>query len=108
MAVTILTDQNFDEEITNFEGVALVDYWAEWCGPCRLQGPIIEELAQDLEGNEKIKIAKLNVDENQQTAQRFQIMSIPTLIIFKDGEQKEMVVGVNPKDVLASKINSYL
>ena len=108
MAEVILTDQNFDEEVTNFKGVVLVDFWAEWCGPCRIQGPIIEELARDFEENENAKIAKLNVDENPQTAQKFQIMSIPTLIIFKDGQPQEGVVGVNPKEVLMTKINNYL
>ncbi len=108
MAEVILTDQNFDEEVTNFKGVVLVDFWAEWCGPCRIQGPIIEELARDFEENENVKIAKLNVDENPQTAQKFQIMSIPTLIIFKDGQPQEGVVGVNPKEVLMTKINNYL
>ncbi len=108
MAEVILTDQNFDEEVTNFKGVVLVDFWAEWCGPCRIQGPIIKELARDFEENENVKIAKLNVDENPQTAQKFQIMSIPTLIIFKDGQPQEGVVGVNPKEVLMTKINNYL
>ncbi len=103
-----LTDQNFVEEVINFDGVALVDFWAPWCGPCRMQGPIIEELAKDFADNDKVKIVKVNVDENQTTAGNFQIMSIPTLKIFKGGKAVEDFVGVQNKDVLTQKIKQYL
>ena len=95
------TDQNFKEEIK--EGVVLVDFWAPWCGPCQQQGPIVEELAKEVEN---AKVGKLNVDNNQQTAQEFGVMSIPTLIIFKDGNPVETLVGVHEKDDLKKKINA--
>ena len=103
-----LTDQNFEAEVKNFEGITLVDFWAEWCGPCRIQGPIIDELATDLSGNDQVKIAKLNVDDNQATAQTHSVMSIPTLILFKNGQIVETMVGVHQKNVLQEKINKAL
>ena len=87
------TDSNFTDETK--EGLVLVDFWAPWCGPCRMVGPIIEELAGDYEG--KVKVGKLNVDDNQKTAMGFQVMSIPTVILFKNGEPVETMVGLRPK-----------
>ncbi|OIO48268.1 MAG: thioredoxin [Parcubacteria group bacterium CG_4_9_14_0_2_um_filter_41_8] len=94
-----LTDQNFKDEIK--QGITLVDFWAPWCGPCQQQGPIIEELAKEVEN---AKVGKLNVDNNQITAQEFGVMSIPTLIIFKDGNPIETLVGVHQKEDLKKKI----
>ncbi len=103
MAV-VVNDDNFKEEIK--EGVVLVDFWAEWCGPCQMQIPILEELSKEMEG--KAKICKLNVDEAPATAGEFRVMSIPTLMVFKDGEPVDTMVGVQQKDVLVEKLNSYL
>lgn len=102
----ILTDKNFEEEVIKSKGVTLVDFWAPWCGPCRMLGPIVEEIAEDFKG--KAKICKLNVDENQETAGKFGVMSIPTVLIFKDGKQAETLIGVQPKEVLTEKLNSFL
>ena len=95
-----VTDQNFDQEVLQAEGPVLVDLWAEWCGPCRAIAPVLEELEADYDG--KLKIAKVDVDANPATAQRFGVRSIPTLLLFKDGELKETTVGVQPKAALHS------
>ena len=100
-----LTDQNFDQEIKEFKGVALVDFWAPWCGPCKMQGPIVAELAEELK--DKAKVAKLNVDENQTKAGEWQVMSIPTLKIFKDGKDVETMVGLQSKESLLEKIKKH-
>ena len=107
MAEIIFTDQNFSDEVLNFSAPVLVDFWASWCGPCRVQGPIVEELAKDMK-DKTVKIGKLNVDENSNTAQQFNIMSIPTLIIFKGGKVVESMVGVQSKESLTEKINALL
>ena len=99
------TDANFEAEI-NSNLPVMVDFWAEWCGPCKKLGPVVEELAKDFQG--KAKIMKLNVDENMETAQRFQVMSIPTLIFFKQGKAVDQVVGAVPKNVLETKLKSLL
>ena len=91
-----LTDQSFDQEIS--KGVVLVDFWAPWCGPCKMQGPIVEDLSQDLKDKEGVKVSKLNVDENQAKASQYQVMSIPTLKIFKDGQVVETMVGLQSKE----------
>lgn len=101
-----LTDKNFKEEVLEADTPVLVDYYADWCGPCIMLGPIIEEVAKEFEG--KIKVGKLNVDENRQTASQYQIMSIPTLIIFKDGKIVERLTGLQSKEILVDKINSLL
>lgn len=92
-----ITDATFSQEIS--EGLVLVDFWAPWCGPCRMQAPILDQLSQKYDETE-LKITKLNVDDNPQTAASFGVMSIPTLLFFKDGELVEKRVGVQPKPVL--------
>ena len=98
------TDANFESE-TN-DGLVLVDFWAPWCGPCRMVGPIIEELANDYDG--QVKVGKLNVDDNQQVAMNFRVMSIPTVILFKDGEPVETMVGAQPKGAYQSKLDKHV
>ena len=107
MALT-LTDETFTKEVLEFKGLVLVDFWATWCGPCRIQGPIVDALATKFANNDQIKIAKLDVDENNATAMKYQVMSIPTLIIFKGGEVAESLVGLRSEQDLTDKINYYL
>ena len=104
--ITYLTDTNFNEEVKGSDEPVLVDFWAEWCGPCKMIAPILEEIATEQAG--KIRIAKLNVDDAPQTAQQFQVMSIPTLILFKDGEVQKRVVGARGKGQLLEEISEFL
>jgi thioredoxin 1 len=101
----VLTDANFDEVINGSQPV-LVDFWAEWCGPCKMIGPVVEELAGEYEG--KAIIAKLNVDQNPGTTVRFGVRSIPTLLVFKGGQVVDKQVGAVPKSVLAQKVEAQL
>ena len=101
-----VNDENFDEEVLRSDIPVLVDFWAEWCGPCKVVGPTIEALASDYQG--KVKVAKLNVDDNPEAAGRFGVRSIPTLIVFKDGEAQQAAVGVKPKGQLAELIEKVL
>ncbi len=106
MAKTIeITDSNFEEIIKSDQPI-LVDFWAEWCGPCKMIGPVVEELAGDYEG--KAVIGKVNVDENPNVSAKFGIRSIPTLLVFKGGEIVDKQIGAVPKQVLADKINAQL
>ncbi len=101
-----IKDFNFDAEVLQAEGTVLVDFYAPWCGPCRMLAPILEEFAQEYEG--KLKIVKVNVDENSLTATNYKVMSIPTLIFFKEGELKETIVGFADKEELRSKIEEII
>ncbi len=101
-----LTDSTFDEEVKASDEPVLVDFWAEWCGPCKMIAPTLEEISKDFAG--RLKVAKLNVDDAQSTAQRFEVMSIPTLILFKDGEVKLRIVGAKGKGQLLQEIDPFL
>ena len=104
MAVAKVSDTSFDSDVLKSNEPVLVDFWAEWCGPCRMVAPVLEEVAGELEG--KLKIVKLNVDENPQTASKYGIMSIPTLMIFKNGELASRQVGAAPKAKLEQWITA--
>ena len=104
MSATIINNNNFEEVVLNADKPVLIDFWAVWCGPCRMQSPIIEELADELEGS--AVIAKLNVDDNPAIAARFSVMSIPTLIFMKDGKIVGRRTGVTPKETLLSVLDS--
>ena len=104
--ITTLSDATFDEEIGAADAPVLVDFWAEWCGPCKMIAPILEEIAAEQDG--KLKIAKLNVDENPEIARRFEVMSIPTLIVFKDGQEAKRIVGAKGKGALLEDLAEFL
>ena len=103
MTTIKITDENFEETIK--EGITLVDFWAEWCGPCKMLGPVLEKVAEELPN---VKIAKLNVDENPVMSAKFGIRSIPTMITFKDGEMVDSIMGALPKHIIINKLNLYL
>ena len=101
-----ITQQNFDNEVLKSATPVLVDFWAEWCGPCRMIAPVLDELSKAMEG--KLKIAKVNVDEEQDLAVKFNVMSIPTLLLFKDGKPVTQIVGAMSKDQLLARIKPNL
>jgi thioredoxin 1 len=104
-AVVEITDENFSDEIESNSGLAMVDFWATWCGPCRLVEPIVDELAT--EQGTRVKVGKLNVDASPDTALRFNVRSIPSILFFKDGELVDTVIGAQPKAVLEGKIEQH-
>ncbi len=101
-AVLTLTEANFESEISSSTVPVIVDFWAEWCGPCRMLGPILDDLATEQEG--KVKVGKVNVDESPNLAAQFSVRSIPMIVFFKDGKAQETVVGVQSKDALLKKL----
>lgn len=101
-----ITDANFDQEVVKSPVPVLVDFWAPWCGPCRMIGPVIEELAKEYAG--KVKVGKLNTDENPETASRFQISAIPTILFFKGGKMVKDAVGLQPKEELKKIMDSLI
>jgi thioredoxin 1 len=105
-AVIDTTDQAFDEQVLGSPTPVLVDFWADWCVPCHMVSPIVEEIGR--EKGEALRVMKLNVDENPSTAQRFGVMGIPTLILFKDGEEKARVVGAKGKEAILAEIGSHI
>ena len=106
MTVVTLTDENFDEEVTSSEKPVLVDYWATWCGPCKMVGPLVEEIASEYSG--KLKVGKLDVDNNQASASQQNVMSIPTLHIFKEGQVVAQQVGALSKNQLAEFVEPHI
>ncbi len=101
-----ITDVNFESEVLKNEGLTLVDFWAPWCGPCRKMGPILDEVASEFSG--KVKVVKVNTDDNLKTAKEYQISGLPSLLLFKNGEAKETLVGLMPKSSIAGAIEKYL
>lgn len=106
MADVTITDANFDEQVLKNDKPVLVDFWAVWCGPCQVQGPIVKDIAGAMEG--KAVIGELNVDENPNTAQKYGIMSIPTLMIFKGGTVVKQFIGVQSKETLVGELNKLI
>jgi thioredoxin 1 len=104
--IETLTDATFDEHVKSSDVPVLVDFWAEWCGPCKMISPVLEEIAEEQAG--KIRIGKLNIDDNLDVTRRFEVMSIPTLILFKDGEPQVRLIGAKPKGALLEEISAYL
>ncbi len=100
-----ISDAEFDDIVRN-NPVVMVDFWAEWCGPCQMLGPVIDQLSEELEG--KVKIVKMNVDENKGVPGKFGIMSIPTLLVFKDGNMVDRMVGVLPKDMISEHLQKFM
>lgn len=104
--ITIITGDNWQSEVLDADGSVLVDFWAEWCGPCKAIAPVLDELSEELDG--QLKIAKVNVDENPELAQQFGIRSIPTLLVMKDGDVADKMVGASSKAQMQEKLNAHI
>ena len=104
-ALTDVNDNNFQAEVLEADGPVLVDFWAPWCGPCRVVAPVLEEIAQE---RPDLRIVKLNVDDNQQTAAQFEVLSIPTMIVFKNGQAAKKIIGAYPKRRLEAELEPVL
>jgi len=101
-----LTDDDFEAKVESASGVAVVDFWAEWCGPCRVFAPVLEELAAEYEGS--VTVAKLNVDQGKNTAEKYEIRAIPTTIVFRDGKEVERFVGITKKEALKERLDAAI
>lgn len=101
-----ITDENFENEVLNSDKITLVDFWATWCGPCRKLAPVMDELAAQYDG--KVKFVKIKADENMQTAQKYSISGVPSLLLFKNGEPVERIVNMVPKNIIENALNKYL
>jgi thioredoxin 1 len=106
MKPVIITDENFENEVLKSDIPVLIDFWAVWCGPCKIIAPVIDEMASEYDG--KVKFGKLDVDNNQQTSIKFGVRSIPTLLIFKDGKLKDTIIGAVPKAQIVQRLNAVL
>lgn len=106
MSLIHLTDESFETEVLKYDGVVLADFWAPWCGPCQALGPVIEEISNEYEG--KAKVGKVNVDEEREIAEKYMVMSIPSVMIFKNGELVNTLVGLRPKEDYLDAIDSVL
>jgi len=105
-AVLTITEENFEQEVKNDDLPVLIDFWAPWCGPCKMVGPVVEELAEDFKG--RLKVGKLNTDDNQNIAVQYSIQSIPSLVLVKGGEEVDRMIGSRPKETIAEWINSKI
>ena len=101
-----ISDASFEQDVVKSDKPVLLDFWAEWCGPCKMIAPVLEEIAAEQAG--KLQVAKLNIDENLDVTRRYDVMSIPTLILFKDGEAKVRLIGAKPKGQLVQELSGYL
>ena len=104
MGATPVTDAEWQDEVLSSDKPVLVDFWAEWCGPCRMVGPIVDEIADEQDG---LKVLKINIDENPAAPRQYGVMSIPTLLVFKDGEPAKRIVGAKPKGALLSELSDF-
>ena len=102
MAELKITGENFEEEVLKSDKPVLIDFWATWCGPCKMMGPVVEQLATEYEG--RVKVGKVNVDEEMELAQKYQVMSIPAFLLFKDGKVEKQVMGARPKEDLEAML----
>lgn len=102
-----LNDQNFKQEVEDFKGIVLVDFFAEWCGPCKMMLPIIGELEAEYKNNDEVKVGKLDTDQAKETAGKFEIMGVPTFMVFKEGKNVEQVSGIQSKEALEELINKH-
>lgn len=101
-----ITNENFDKEVVKSKTPVLIDFYADWCGPCKMMGPVFEQLSEDFEG--KVKFVKVNVDENQELAMKFEISGIPALVLAQNGQEQDRITGFLPKDALKSRINEMI
>jgi thioredoxin 1 len=106
MATSVVTDESFETDVLQASGTVVVDFWAEWCGPCKMIAPALEEISEEMSG--QVKITKLNIDENQNMAMKYGVRSIPTLILFKDGQPVATQIGAAPKNKLAAWIQTAI